>query len=192
MKQVILITGTPCVGKTTLAKQLANSLSALYVNLTDYAKQNNLTLGEDTQRNTTIVDEEKMRQALTTTINMSETSVVIDGHFAASVVPKSLSTHVFVLRRNPIELKKFMQKTGFSEAKMYENLSAEILDICLVEAMENQEGKVCELDVTAKTVEQTVDEVLAVIRGEKVCSCSVVDWLGMLENEGLTDQYLKE
>jgi adenylate kinase len=192
MKQVILITGTPCIGKTTLAKQLAKRLNALYINLTGYAKENKLTLGEDKERNTTIVDEEKMQKALSETINQTETSVVVDGHFAASVVPSSLSTHVFVLRRNPIELKEFMQKEGFPEAKMNENLSAEILDVCLVEAMEAQEGKVCELDVTGKTVEQTVEEVLAVMRGEKVCSCSVVDWLGMLEQEGLTDQYLKE
>jgi len=164
MKQVILITGTPCVGKTTLAKQLANNIGALYVNLTDYAKQNNLILGEDTERNTTIVDEEKMQQALEDTINKSETSVVVDGHFAASVVPSSLSTHVFELRRSPIELKDFMQKTGFSEAKMNENLSAEILDVCLVEALEKQEGKVCELDITGKTVEETLTEVTAILR----------------------------
>jgi adenylate kinase len=192
MKQVILITGTPCVGKTTLAKQLANNLDALYVNLTDYAKQNKLTLGEDTERNTTIVDEEKMQQALSATINQSEKSVVVDGHFAASVVPSSLATHVFVLHRSPIELKEFMQKAGFSEAKMYENLSAEILDVCLVEALEKQEGKVCEIDVTSKTVEETLTEVLAILRGEKKCFSGFVDWLGMLEREGLTDQYLKD
>jgi adenylate kinase len=191
MKQVILITGTPCVGKTTLAKQLATQLNAQYINLTDYAKENKLTLGEDTKRNTTIVDEEKMQLALTETIKAAENSVVIDGHFAASVVSNTLSTYVFVLRRNPIELKEFMQKNGFSEPKMYENLSAEILDVCLVEALQTHEGKVCELDVTGKPVAVVVSEVLAVLRGEKTCSCGVVDWLGMLEREGLTDQYLK-
>ncbi|MCL1976676.1 MAG: adenylate kinase family protein [Candidatus Bathyarchaeota archaeon] len=191
MKQVILITGTPCVGKTTLAKQLVNRLNALYVNLTDYAKQNSLILGEDTKRNTTIVDEEKMWQSLTDTLKQSNCPVVIDGHFAASVVSNNLSTYVFVLRRNPIELKEYMQKEAFSEAKMYENLSAEILDVCLVEAMELHEGKVCEIDVTGKSVEQSVEEILAVILAEKICSCGVVDWLGFLEHEGLTDQYLR-
>ena len=43
MKQVILITGTPAVGKTTTAKALAVKLDAEYINLTDYAKTNNLT-----------------------------------------------------------------------------------------------------------------------------------------------------
>ncbi len=41
-KRVILITGTPCTGKTTTAKALAAKLNAAYINLTDYAKANNL------------------------------------------------------------------------------------------------------------------------------------------------------
>jgi len=192
MKQVILITGTPCTGKTTLAKQLASRLDALYINLTDYAKTKSLTLKEDTQRNTTIIDEEKMRKALEATINQTENqNVIVDGHYAASVVPANLSTHVFVIRRNPKELKEFMQKQGFSPAKIDENLSAEILDVCLVEALQSHEGKVCELDVSGKTVKETVDEVLAILNGEKKCYSGFVDWLGMLEREGTTDQYLK-
>ena len=61
MKRVILITGTPCVGKTTTAKQLADKLNAEYINLTDFAKTYNLTLGEDKERQTTIIDEEAMQ-----------------------------------------------------------------------------------------------------------------------------------
>jgi adenylate kinase len=192
MKYVILVTGTPCVGKTFLAKQCAERLDAFYVNLTDYATQNSLTLGEDTQRGTVIVDEEKMRQALAVTINTSVCSVVVDGHFAASVVPDGLSTCVFVLRRNPVELKEFMKKEGFSEEKMFENLSAEILDVCLVEALQMQTGKVCEVDVTGKSIDQSVDEVLSIILGKRDCFCGgTVDWIGFLEHEGLADQYLK-
>ncbi len=61
-KRVILITGTPAAGKTTTAKQLAAKLDAQYINLTDYAKTYELTLGEDKERKTIIIDEEKMLQ----------------------------------------------------------------------------------------------------------------------------------
>ncbi len=191
-KRVILITGTPCVGKTTTAKQLTTQLGAQYINLTEYAKTNNLTLGEDKQRKTTIINEEAMRQKLTQTIETSiNANIIIDGHYAASVTPQNLTTHVFVLRRNPKELKQQMHKCGFSDAKLWENLSAEILDSCLIEALQTQEGKVCELDVTGKTVEEVTSEIIDVLEQHKKCYSGYVDWLGLLEREGLTDQYLK-
>jgi broad-specificity NMP kinase len=83
-----------------------------------------------------------------------------------------------------------MQKCGFSVDKLNENLSAEIIDSCLVGALQMQR-KVCELDVTGKTVDENVAEILDVLDKRKKCYVGVVDWLGMLEREGLTDQYLK-
>jgi len=191
-KRVILITGTPCTGKTTTAKQLAAALDAYYINLTDYAKTYKLTQGEDKERKTIIIDEEKMRTKLAETINATDkANIIIDGHYAAAVTPADLVSHVFVLRRNPKELKHFMEKCGFEGIKLWENLSAEILDVCLIEAMQTQAGKVCELDVTGRTVEEVVSEILDVLEKSKNCSIGIVDWLGMLEREGLTDQYLK-
>jgi adenylate kinase len=192
MKQVILITGTPCVGKTSTAKQLTGKLNAQYINLTDFAKTYNLTSGEDTERQTTIIDEEAMQEKLKETIETSkQTYIIVDGHYAAAVTPNRQVTIVFVLRRNPKELKEFMQKCGFKEAKLYENLSAEIIDTCLVEAMQTQSGKVCELDVTGKTVDENVTEILNIMNGNKKCFSGVVDWLGLLEREGTLDEYLK-
>lgn len=191
-KRVILITGTPCTGKTTTAKQLTTMLNALYINLTDYAKTHGLTSGEDKERKTIIIDEEKMRTKLAETINATDkANIVIDGHYASAVTPANLVTNVFVLRRNPKELKQFMQKCGFEGVKLWENLSAEILDVCLVEAVQAQSGKVCELDVTGKTVEEVTNEIMDVLEKGKKCYAGIVDWLGMLEREGLTDQYLK-
>jgi len=192
-KRVILITGTPAVGKTTTAKKLTVTLSdALYINLTNYAKAHRLTTGEDTDRKTIIINEKKMRKKLAETINAAtETNIIIDGHYAAAVIPTDLVTRVFVLRRNPKELKVFMEKCGFEGVKLWENLSAEILDVCLIEAMNAQPGKVCELDATGKTVEAVVDEIMDVLEKGKKCYTGFVDWIGMLESEGLTDQYLK-
>lgn len=192
MKRVILVTGTPCVGKTTTAKQLAAKLNAEYINLTDFAKTYGLTLGEDEERQTTIINEEAMQQKLKETITASSNAnIIVDGHYAAAVTPPNQVTRVFVLRRNPKELKEFMHKCGFSDAKLYENLSAEIIDSCLVEALQTQIGKVCELDVTGKTVEEIVTEIVDVLDKRKGCFAGIVDWLGLLEKEGILDEYLK-
>ena len=192
-KRVILITGTPCTGKSTVANQLTAELNALYINLTELAKTHSLTMGEDKTRNTIIVDEEKMCKKTAETIGGTEkTTVIVDGHYAAAVVPKRYVTYVFVLRRNPIELRKFMEKRGFSDVKLRENIASEILDVCLVEALQEQEKeRVCELDITGKTVDVVVNEIIAVLNEKKPCSVGNVDWLGMLEKEGLLDEYLK-
>lgn len=191
MKRVILITGTPCTGKTTIAKQLVQELGAEYINLTDFAINYGLTLGEDKERQTKIIDEKAIRQKLGATVRESQIDVVIDGHYAAAVVPTEFVSNVFVLRRSPKELKTFMQARGYANSKLWENLSAEILDSCLIEAMQTQKGKVCEIDTTGKLPDEVTSEILEILASPKKCRVGIVDWLGLLEKEGRTEQYLK-
>jgi len=192
-KRVILMTGTPCTGKTTVAKELTAKLDALNINLTDFAKKNNLIIGKDKTRNTSIIDEEKMRKKTGEIIASTEKiTVIVDGHYAAAVVPKRYVTCIIVLRRNPIELRKYMEKRGFSNEKLWENLTSEILDVCLVEALqEHAKEKVCELDITGKTVEAVVNEIITFLNENKKCSVGHIDWLSLLEKDGLIDEYLK-
>jgi adenylate kinase len=192
-KTVILITGTPGVGKTTVAKQLAEALDALYVNLTNLAQTNDLVSDEDKERKTAIIDERKMRQKISEMLStIDKSAVVIDGHYAAAVVPKHYVTKAFVLRRNPVELHTLMQKSGFSGAKLWENLASEILDSCLIEAVREQgEHKVCELDITGKTPKTVSSEIRTILTEHRECPLGQVDWLGTLENKGILDKYLK-
>jgi adenylate kinase len=192
-KCVILVTGTPCVGKTSAARLLASKLDALYINLTELAVRESLVLGKDEERDSIIIDEARMRRKIRETIeNCEKKYIVVDGHYAVNVVPKRLVTHVFVLRRDPVELRKFMEQCGFSGRKLWENLASEILDVCLVEALKiHGEAKVCELDVTNKSVSETVNELSAILSGVKKCGVGIVDWLGKLEKDGLLDTFLK-
>jgi adenylate kinase len=192
-KRVILVTGTPCVGKTSVARLLTSKLDAFYVNLTELALHENLVSGKDEERGSIIVDENHMRRKIREIVEKCDKSeVIVDGHYAVSVVPKKLTTHVFVLRRDPVELRKFMEQCGFSGRKLWENLASEILDICLCEALNVYEnGKVCELDVSGKSVEETADEILDILNGSKERCVGVVDWLGKLESEGLLEKFLR-
>jgi adenylate kinase len=191
-KRVILLTGTPCVGKSSAAKLLASKLDALCVNLTELAVKENLTLGKDEERNTVIIDETRMKERISKIIeNTEKENIVIDGHYASAVVPKETVARVFVLRRDPVELREFMKHCGFSERKLSENLASEILDVCLVDTLNLQEpGKTCEVNVTGKTVEETVREMLDILDGRAQCHVGIVDWLGKLENEGLLEEFL--
>ena len=192
-KRVILVTGTPCVGKTTIARQLAKKLNAQYINLTEFAEKEKLIMDEDKERKTGIINEAKMRKKLLETLAKAENNnIIIDGHYAGAVVPKTHVTRVFVLRRNPVELRAFMEKSGFQGVKLWENLASEILDVCLVEALSKHEKEnICELDVTGKTVEDITSEVIAILDSRKKCHVGGVDWLGMLETQGILDEYLR-
>ena len=192
-KRVILLTGTPCVGKTSVARMLTSKLNALYVNLTELAMQKNLVSGKDEKRRSIIIDEKRMKHEIEMLVeNSGKEDIIVDGHYAVNVVPKRLVTYVFVLRRNPVELRKFMEQCGFSGDKLWENLASEILDVCLVDALSVfDEEKVCELDITGKSLGEAVEEILNVLIGHKRCYVGIVDWIGKLESEGLLDEYLR-
>jgi adenylate kinase len=193
VKRVILITGTPCIGKTSVARLLSARLQALYVNLTDLALKEKLIQGKDKQRNSIIVDEDRMKKRLKELITKADKeNVVVDGHYAVNVVPANLVSLVFVLRRDPVELRKLMEQSGFSEKKLHENLASEILDVCLVDAL-NVVGqrKVCEVNTTGKSVEDVAHEIMLLLDNPGNCQVGIVDWLGKLEAEGVLDDYLK-
>lgn len=117
---------------------------------------------------------------------------VIDGHYAPAVIAEARVTKIFVLRRHPEELKKQLEKRGFKGAKLWENLAAEVLDVCLHDAVMNAGvDKVCEIDTTDKGTQETVNEIMSILDGKAACSAGTTDWLGTLEREGRLDQYLR-
>jgi adenylate kinase len=85
-----------------------------------------------------------------------------------------------------------MERRGFKGAKLWENLAAEVLDVCLYDAIINVGvEKVCEIDTTNNTVDDTVNEILSILDGKKMCTVGTVDWLGTLEKENSLNQYLE-
>ena len=86
-----------------------------------------------------------------------------------------------------------MEKRKFEGNKLWENLESEILDVCLIETLfELEESKVCELDISGKTIEEVVHLMISVINNQKDCTIGNVDWLDMLEKNGLLNEYLKK
>ena len=61
---VIIVTGTPATGKTTFAKRLAQEKGYKYLDLTVFIKEKGLYEGNDTERDSLIVDEDKLIEAL--------------------------------------------------------------------------------------------------------------------------------
>lgn len=147
----------------------------------------------DEERDTLIADLERLSRRVQEIILSSDRDVIIEGHLAPHVVPPEHVTIAFVLRRNPEELKHILESRNYSERKVAENLAAEILDVCLHDAV-NRFGikKVCEVDVTSRDAENVAREILDVLNGLRECRIGIVDWLSKLETEGKLEEYLKE
>jgi adenylate kinase len=191
-KRVILVTGSPGVGKTVVSRLLATRLNGLRIDLAELVKQEGLIRGLDEARETLIADMEKVSKRTLEIMEDCEGDVIVDGHYAVDVVPTEDVNLVFVLRRHPDELKRFMEKRGFGNRKLWENLAAEILDVCLSEAVETcGVDKVCEIDATGKSVEEVVEDIILILEGRQNCKVGAVDWLDRLDEEGQLDEFLK-
>ena len=187
--------GTPCVGKTAVSQLLATKLNGLHVDLGELVVKEKLASGVDRRRRTLIADRAKLSKRVQQIAKEQgqDRDIIIDGHYATDIVPSKSVKKVFVLRRDPEELKRLMEARGFRERKLWENLVAEVLDVCLYDAIRAVGlDKVCEVDVTGKNVEKAVNDVVSILNEEKSCTVGIVDWLGKLEREGRLDEYLKE
>ncbi len=190
-KKAIIVTGTPGIGKTSVSKQLAAKLRGSHIDLGEIVKREKLGRGYDRKKRTLIVDERKLAARLKQILKQRKRIVVIDGHYASAVVAKSRVEKAFVLRRDPRQLKEMMKRRGFVDEKLQENLAAEVLDVVLFEAITNLgPDKVCEIDTTDKTVDDTVKDILSSLRERDMCIVGVVDWIGKLEREGVLNEYL--
>ena len=192
LKRVILISGTPGVGKSSVARLLARQLTAIHVDISKLAEREQLIHGKDHGRGTLIADTDELSKRIQSILRSSESDVLVDGHYAVDVVQPNDVHVVFVLRRDPAELKSILEERGFAGSKLWENLSAEILDVCLWDAVVTcGEDKVCEIDVSGKNIEETVDEILLTLNKKKKLRIGRVDWLGKLAENGRLTEFLK-
>jgi adenylate kinase len=140
-----------------------------------------------------IADTQKVSNRLHQILVNSEEAVLVEGHYVVDVVPRKFVDIVFVLRRDPQELKSTLENRGYSEKKVYENLAAEILDVCLWDAISVcGTKKVCEVEVSGKTVVAVVEEMVHLLENRQQCRVGVVDWLTKLETEGQLDEFLRK
>jgi len=247
MNKIIFISGTPGVGKTTIANNLNNELSKEYdsklIKINDLAIENDLIQGEDLEKRYKIVDIDKLSRKLNTVINSFftmngsfETSssfqtsdsfnsygtnssdvsdsfnsyctnssdvsdsfnrfdnnsnnftnskiAIVEGHLSHLCDIENININfdfkVIVLRLNPDILQKRLFSRNYSENKIYENLEAEALGVCSVEAYENHGENVNEIDTSDLTLPEVLNLVKAVLFDEKYFPVGNVDFINWI------------
>jgi adenylate kinase len=189
---VILVSGTPGTGKTTVAKELAKRISYNFIDMGKLAVSEHLYSDEDAERNTKIVDERKLAKRVEEEIVANNDKIIISSHYAEIVSPK-LVDRVIVLRTHPDKLRGRLGERGWSDRKIKENIEAEILGVCSYNAVAKYgEGKVYEIDTTDLSPEESV-EIALEITGSNGKSHVVgsIDWLSKLESENRLGSYMR-
>lgn len=155
---MILLTGTPGTGKTTVAKILGERLNKNVIHLNDMVK-GDVVIGVEDDSGTKIADLKRLSRVVK---GLPEDSI-IEGHLSHLLDVTGL---VIVFRTHPRVLESRLGERNYKQEKVKENLQAEALDVCLVEAVDRFD-EVYEVDTTDRTPEESAKAVEEVLKGEK-------------------------
>ncbi len=187
---VILIGGTPGTGKTVVAKILGSKLSVEVFSLGEIADESGCISAEDKARKTGIINEDCLVDALLELTEDKAKRFVLEGHYI-DLVPNSSVQWVFLLRTHPEKLRDRLSKRDYSEEKISENVEAEVLGVCQLDALDAfGEKKVFEIDTSELSAPETADKIEDIMKNSP--DPERIDWMVLLEDEGRLDDFLSE
>jgi adenylate kinase len=171
---IILIAGSPGVGKKTVGKILSNYLRFPLVDLNHEAISHGL--GSFNKDGDFVVNTKGLSRHIQSLLNTLGNGIIV-GHLVADVVLSRKIDMVIVLRASPQVLAKRYGERGYDIHKVKENVAAEILDVPLALCVERfGSSRVKQIDTTKKSAKAVARQILAIIRGKKT-RFTTVNWL---------------
>ncbi|KZX16755.1 putative kinase [Methanobrevibacter cuticularis] len=195
--KIVFITGTPGVGKTTMAleliKRLSKNFDSKLIKINELAIENGLIEGEDLEKGYKIVNitelNEKLHEVLDSFFK-AENNFQHDYNKGSNVLKSKIAiieghlSHlcdkcdkVIVLRLDPIILKTRLESRKYGKSKTYENLEAEALGVCSVESFEKHGDKVNEINTSHMTKDNVLDIIEDVLFDNKSLPIGEIDFL---------------
>ena len=166
---MLVLTGTPGVGKHTVSEELAKTLDYEIVDVNKEA----INAGIPKRDDSVDVDVEQMQELLKGML--TEKSLIV-GHLAVYVISKTRVSKAIVLRKNPYDLIQIYEKRNYTDEKKNDNLGSEVLGTITYDSIKKfGNDKTFQVNTTSLTTEQTVKKIVGI-----VCDNSdgdTVDWL---------------
>jgi adenylate kinase len=163
--KVFCLTGTPGTGKTTicgLVKEHLDTDDYLFINVGDLIKEKKLYTEWDDDMNCSIFDEDALGAELKRTIKKADKEgkkgILIDFH-SIGFIPRKLVDNVIVVRTETNLLWERLAKRGYKEAKIKENLEAEIFMESYNEAIDQFDE-----DIVGQRDNNTEDDMSATVK----------------------------
>ncbi|MBT4824908.1 AAA family ATPase [Candidatus Woesearchaeota archaeon] len=137
--KIVVVTGTPGTGKTTLAKKLSKFLNYELITYKNIISKKKLFESYDEERKCKIVDVKKLNKHVLELIkkanNETVEGIIIDSHLS-HYFPKNSVGMCVVTKCKLKTLQGRLKKRRYNAKKVRENLDCEIFDVCLTEAEE--------------------------------------------------------
>lgn len=165
----ILITGTPGTGKTTTCELVAQATGFRHINVGDWVKEKELHQGWDEEFQSYIIDEDKVCDALEDV--MDEGGNIVD-HHSCDYYPERWFDLVVVLQTDNGTLYERLQKRGYNQKKISENVQCEIMMVILEEARDSYKEEIVVplVSNTVEDMERNVEQIVAWIKSRTATS----------------------
>ncbi|HLC70414.1 MAG TPA: adenylate kinase family protein [Candidatus Nanoarchaeia archaeon] len=134
MPKLIIITGTPTTGKSTLAKALAKKLGYERLDLHHYYKS--ISSGYNIKKQAYDIDKKKFIALVKKKLSNTKTGLIVDSHISHLLPTKLVDLCIVLTCSNLKVLQQRLKQRKYSRQKISENINAEIFQICLMEAQE--------------------------------------------------------
>mmetsp|Transcript_1182 Transcript_1182/g.2883 ORF Transcript_1182/g.2883 Transcript_1182/m.2883 type:complete len:180 (+) Transcript_1182:1747-2286(+) len=164
----IIVTGTPGVGKSTLARLLHDSLEAefgsfQYIPVSDWVVSKHLYRKWNPEFEVPEFDDDKICDELE--LQVPSGGLIVDFH-SAGFFPESWIDLVVLLRADNSQIFDRLTARGYSDKKVSENIQCEILEVTHDDVFDNYKSEiVMELrSDTPEQMEENHDAVLQRIR----------------------------
>lgn len=178
---IVLIAGSPGVGKKSVASALGKELGVDVVRVNDLLFEKGLV--SPCEEGFEISDFDRAYKEVNRRLRSCGRCIAVT--HVVDLLEPALVDMAFVLRRNPLELLEEYRRRGYSKRKIAENILAEILDVVLVEAL-NRFGASKTCQVLCDDVGRVVEVIRESVEGGRRV-WEPVDWIDYLSTLGKLD-----
>ncbi|MEM4261395.1 MAG: AAA family ATPase [Candidatus Diapherotrites archaeon] len=145
------ITGTPGVGKTSIAKELGEFFQFKVVNEKDFCIKKGIA-EIDEKTNEILVDIEKLEKKLNAFLKTFK-NVIVEGHMICET--KANFDYVIVITCNPEILEFRLSMRGYNEEKIQDNVFCEGIDYCKKWVLRNYDKEKVIIIENRKSIKET-------------------------------------
>ena len=180
LPKIIIVTGTPGVGKTVVARLLAKKMGFILSSLGDLVRKERLHKGFDRKAGSYLIDEGSVRRRLHGYFeDHRRKGIVFETHSVNSILPRTRGMVAIVLRLDPLVLAKRLRARNWPKLKIWENVESEMIDVSLYDSLKALGNtRVFEIDATGRSPEELVREIFKLLSRKKGWSLkSSPDWL---------------